>query len=113
VMDYKYNSREEWETLDHDPHDDYHEPRLNVYGESTDRVIANLDFLLDKTATTPSTLRASNRSICSGTSFNTAWTSHTLNTYQTAWGPIHHGIHNHITNARDPDWEHLRPFFGY
>ena len=49
VMDYKYESREDWENLGYTSRKDaYHEPRFDAYGESTQCVIANLDFLLDE-----------------------------------------------------------------
>ena len=112
VLDYKYDSREEWEHLGHDPKDNYHEPRFNVYGESTERVIANLDFLLDDNPP-PLISRKDDDSTSTNTTFVTAHTAHTAGAFQMAWGPVHHGIFNHITKAKDPYWEKLRPFFGY
>ena len=47
VIDYKYESRADWETLGHSPGDEYYDPHFNAYGETTERVIANLEYLLD------------------------------------------------------------------
>jgi hypothetical protein len=57
MMDYQYDSSEEWETLDDHTQGKYDEPRFDAYGESTQCVIANLNLLLVTRDTNQATQR--------------------------------------------------------
>jgi hypothetical protein len=112
VLDYAYASKEEWEHLGHDPDDAYEEPNFDAYGESTQRVIANLNILLDEPPPLlPRDHDASSTSTSSSApTFKTACTNQS---FHNAWGVLEHNIYNHVTKEKEPDWESLRKYFAY
>ena len=108
VIDFKYNTREEWEILGNEDDDEFFEPRFDAYGDSTKRVIANLEYLLE--APPPLLPPKQDDSTASDPTFASAKTS---STFHHDWGPTQQGIHQHLVTEKEPNWDDLRPHFGY
>ena len=90
IIDFTYASPAEWTHLGHPEGHEYLDTRFDEYGESTQRVIANLTFLLDLLPPATDASLGLDPGECT-----------TLT------------ISQHKTEPKEPDWEKLRPFFGY
>jgi hypothetical protein len=110
VIDFKYGSKEEWENLDDDDDEEYFEPRFDAYGDSTKRVIANLDYLWKDPPDLPIEAILTLGDYRDEPSFVTVKTS---SSFHHDWGPPGQNINKHEVKDKEPDWEALRPYFGY
>ena len=90
IIDFSYASSAEWTHLGHPEGHDYLDRRFDEYGESTQRVIANLTFLLDLPP--PATHASLGLDLGECTTLT---------------------ISQQKTEPKETDWEKLRPFFGY